>query len=443
MRISNWGNYPSIDARMASFGEARDLVRILEDFKDMISRGLGRSYGDSSLSKRIVSILRFNRMLAFDKKEGIFTCESGTSLRDILDVVVPAGWFLPVTPGTKHVTIGGAIASDVHGKNHHLEGSFSDHITSMEVMLSSGEIVTVTRDDQDSLFRAICGGMGLTGVILQATLKLRKIETVYIRQTVIKARSLEEILDLFECHGSAMYSVAWIDCLSPGKNMGRSVLMIGHHASVDEIQGFGIDNEPFLLKRKRKIKVPFSLPGFVLNRSSAKIFNSFYYSRHQGETDSLLVDYDRFFYPLDAIESWNRVYGSRGFMQYQCVLPKDESRKGLARMLHEIGRSGEGVFLAVLKLFGKGNNNFLSFPMEGYTLAMDFPVTSGLFALLDKLDEIVLEFGGKVYLAKDARMEKRMFMNTYRFAEDFMTVKGRFDPGCKFRSIQSRRVGIS
>jgi len=443
MRVSNWGNYPSIDARMACFGETRGLVHILEEFKDMISRGLGRSYGDSSLSERIISTLRFNRMLAFDKKEGIFTCESGTSLREILDVIVPAGWFLPVTPGTKHVTIGGAIASDVHGKNHHLEGSFSDHILSMEVMLSSGEIVTVTRENQGSLFRAICGGMGLIGVILRATLKLKKIETAYIRQTVIKARSLEEILELFECHGDAMYSVAWIDCLSQGENTGRSILMIGHHAPVDEIRGSGIDNEPFRLKGKRKIKVPFFLPGFVLNGLSAKIFNSFYYSRHQQKADTLLVDYDSFFYPLDTIECWNRVYGSRGFIQYQCVLPSDASRKGLIRMLHEIGRSGEGVFLAVLKLFGRGNDNFLSFPMEGYTLAMDFPVTSGLFALLDKLDEIVLEFGGKVYLAKDARMGERMFMNSYRSADEFMTVKEKFDPQGRFRSLQSNRIGIT
>lgn len=438
MVISGWGRYPKVEAHVASPASYESLKRQLAGPETLVSRGLGRSYGDSSLSDSVVSTLRLNRMLGFDEEEGILTCEAGVSLSDVLDVFVPRGWFLNVVPGTKFVTVGGSIASDIHGKNHHVEGSFCDHVVSMEVVLPTGEVVACSGEREAELFRATCGGMGLTGVILSAAFRLKRIETAYINQLTIKASGLDDIMDLFEEYGDYTYTVAWIDCMAGGSGLGRSVLMLGEHATMEDLRP---GQDVLRLKRKKAVRVPFDFPGFVLNRLSMKAFNSIYYGKHADSLASL-VDYSTFFFPLDGVGDWNRIYGKKGFTQYQLVVPKEAGREACGKILRKVGRSREGTFLAVLKLFGEGNENLLSFPMEGYTLAMDFPITRGLFAFLDELDEVVLDYGGRLYLTKDVRMSGEMFRKSYKNADSFIQFKHRLDGAGRFQSFQSKRLGI-
>lgn len=440
MKISNWGNYPVIDAEYKSFYTEEQLGTLLKESDECIARGLGRCYGDSALSSTIISTTRFNHMLSFDEETGLLECEAGVSLEEILDVFVARGWFLPVTPGTKFVTVGGAIASDVHGKNHHVSGSFSNQIVSMDVMTSDGKVHSCTKSKNKKLFWGTCGGMGLTGVILRASFHLIPIESAYIRQETIKAKNLDEIMDIFEESVEWTYSVAWIDCLASGENQGRSIMMRGEHATLDELKG---DKKaaPLSLPEKRKLNVPFNFPSFALNTWSVKAFNELYYRKApSGKTESI-IGYDTFFYPLDAIHNWNRIYGKRGFTQYQFVLPKETSKEGLKRILDVIAASGQGSFLAVLKLFGK-QDDLLSFPKEGYTLALDFPITPTLFELFEELDRLVLEHEGRLYLTKDVRMDAAMMEKGYDKLEEFKAIKEQMDKRSLFHSLQSKRVGL-
>ena len=338
--------------------------------------------------------------------------------------------------------LGGAIASDVHGKNHHKDGSFSDHLISMDVMTSDGKAVTCSKTVNADLFKATCGGMGLTGIILNASFKLKRIETAYIKQTTIKAINIDETMDLFEKHGNFTYSVAWIDCLSKKENLGRSILMLGEHADSGDIKDLKVSKNALALKKKTALNIPVKFPNSILNSATARCFNFLYYHKHPDGIHESIVDYDSFFYPLDSIRNWNRIYGSRGFTQYQFVLPYDMSKEGLKKILTIISNSGRGSFLAVLKLFGKKNDNLLSFPMEGYTLALDFPITPGLFPFLDSLDKIVLDYGGRLYLSKDARMGRDMFIRGYEGAGRFIIAKHRLDKNNKFQSFQSKRLGV-
>ena len=439
MKIANWGNYPVIEADVIGEEVASRIAKLLVKVKSLIPRGLGRCYGDSSLYYKVLSMTKLNHMLDFDEKNGVLTCEAGVSLREILDVFVPRGWFLPVTPGTKFVTVGGAIASDVHGKNHHKEGSFCNHILSLDLLLPNGEIVSCSREKNKDLFWATCGGMGLTGVIVRATIKMKKIETAYIIKKTLKANNIDEILDLFEEYSGVTYSVAWIDCLQKGDNLGRSVLFVGEHAKIDELSST-LRKKPLEIPKKKKFTVPCFCPSFVLNEYTIKIFNAFYYNIANKQT--AIVDYDSFFYPLDSIHDWNKIYGKRGFLQYQFVIPKEASKEGLKVILSKIAESGFGSFLAVLKLLGKENEGLISFPLEGYTLALDFPVCQRVFELLEELDKIVIDYGGRIYLTKDARMKEETFHKGYSNLEKFLTIKYKVDPENKFRSLQSQRLGV-
>ncbi|THB66790.1 MAG: FAD-binding oxidoreductase [Gammaproteobacteria bacterium] len=440
MKLSNWGNYPEVDVDFRSFVNEGKLSKIISEAKEVIPRGLGRCYGDSSLSQTVVSSLRFNRMISFDEESGELVCESGVSLEDILDVFVSRGWFLPTTPGTKFVTVGGAIASNVHGKNHHLSGSFCHHVNWMEIMLASGEVVRCSKDENSELFEATAGGMGLTGYILRVSMNLIRVETAFIRQEMIKAKNLSEIMDVFEDSDDWTYSVAWIDCLMQGENMGRSLMMRGEHAGENELVKIKHRRAPLILPKKLKLNVPINFPSFALNPLTVKAFNALYYMKGPKESKVSIVDYDQFFYPLDGVLNWNRIYGKRGFTQYQFVLPKDAGREGLGKVLSRIAESGQGSFLAVLKLFGQQDDLF-SFPKEGYTLALDFPIKNGLFKLLDELDDLVLDYGGRLYFAKDVRMEPKMLAG-YPYAERFKELKHKYDPDNRFASLQSKRVGI-
>lgn len=440
MKISNWGNYPVIDAEYKSFYTEAELKTLLKESDECIARGLGRCYGDSALSSTIIGTTHFNHMLSFDEATGLLECEAGVSLEEILDVFVPRGWFLPVTPGTKFVTVGGAIASDVHGKNHHISGSISNQIVSMDVMTSDGKVHTCTQRKNKKLFWATCGGMGLTGVILRASFHLIPVESAYIRQETIKAKNLDAIMDIFEESVDWTYSVAWIDCLASGENQGRSIMMRGEHAKLDELEGEKKE-APLALPEKRKLNIPFNFPSFALNTWSVKAFNELYYRKAPSEKTEAIIGYDSFFYPLDAIHNWNRIYGQRGFTQYQFVLPKEHSKEGLKRILDVIAASGQGSFLAVLKLFGK-QDDLLSFPKEGYTLALDFPITPTLFDLFKELDRLVLEHGGRLYLTKDVRMDAAMMEAGYEKLEEFKKSREELDKRSLFHSLQSKRVGL-
>lgn len=444
MKLSGWGNYPKIDTRLVDFSSLETLSEQVSNSSELIPRGLGRSYGDSSLNRSmVVSTLCFNRILSFDEQTGEITCESGVTLEDILEIFVPRGWFIPVTPGTKFVTIGGMIASDVHGKNHHVNGSFSSCVESIVLMLANGQIVPCDRNNEAELFYSTFGGMGLTGIVLEATFRLKRIHTAFIREEVVKAKNLGTIMELFEQSKDWTYSVAWIDCLAKGSSLGRSILMLGEHAEANELPKSLASEEPLKGMDKKKLNVPVNFPNLALNTLSIKAFNFLYYRKEFKDRKQVFSNFDSFFYPLDSILNWNRIYGKRGFTQYQCVIPKENSEKGFQKILELISNSGQGSFLAVLKLFGK-QDGILSFPQEGYTLALDFPITKKLFPLLNQLDEIVCENGGRLYLTKDVRMGKNVFDQSYgEKVEQFKQIKRRLDPQGRFQSEQSKRIGLT
>ncbi len=441
-RVVNWGNYPAVDGEIRGFSGDADLARAMADWPDAIARGLGRSYGDASLGPRMLDARRRRRFLAFDEGAGELTCEAGASLAEILETFTPRGWFPPVVPGTKFVTVGGAVAADIHGKNHHKDGSFGGHVRALRLATAAGETRCCGPDQDDGLFWATCGGMGLTGVILETTLRLKPVQSAYIVQDVERARDLDEIMDRFAAAQDAAYSVAWIDCLARGARQGRSVMITGEHATLDQLDE-GRRRRPFHPKLRRDLSAPFHLPGFTLNRWTVKAFNACYYGLAPRRKKRTVVDYDRFFFPLDSVHHWNRIYGRRGFIQYQCALPLAESRRGLAALLSAIAAAGEGSFLAVLKLFGKPGPGPLSFPIEGYTLALDFPVKPSVMKLLDALDRITLDHGGRLYLAKDARMPAEVFTAGYDRLAEFAEVKAAVDAGGRWSSRQSKRLGLS
>lgn len=436
-QIANWGNYPAMESDEKSFVFENQLEEFIRDSEDFIPRGNGRCYGDASLANKTISTLKYDKILSFDTENGIFDCQSGITLDNVLEVIVPKGWFLPVTPGTKFITIGGAVGSDVHGKNHHVDGSFSNHIVEMNLILASGETITCSPEVNGDLFEATCGGMGLTGIITRVKFRLKKIESSYIKQKQIKAENLEDVIRLFDEYKHYTYSVAWIDCLKKGNHFGRSILILGEHATLNDLNE-KLKQVPLQLQKKKQITFPFNLPSWVLNSFTVKAFNFLYYSKNIKKELNNVVSYEPFFYPLDAILHWNRGYGKKGFVQYQFVLPL-EAKQGLIEILHRISDKGLGSFLAVLKVFGD-QQSIISFPKEGYTLALDFPVRDGLFEFLDELDQVVLKYGGRLYMSKDARMKPEVLVAGYPELNKFKEIVKKYNPAGKFRSIQSDRL---
>ena len=430
MNLNSWGMYPQIKNKKFTLNTKNNLKDILKENNTFIPFGNGRSYGDSALNENIIYCKPYNYFLDFDEEKGILHCQSGVMLSEIIETFVPRGWFLKVTPGTKLITIGGAIASDVHGKNHHIEGCFSSCVEEINLMLPNGQIKNIKKDNE--LFLATCGGMGLTGVILDAKISLKKINSKYINQTTIKTKNLKETFEAFEKYSHMPYSVAWIDCLAKGEDIGKCLLMVGDFA----------DDGKLDFKEKKKKTIPFNFPSFALNNFSVKAFNWLYYKKAPDGESKQKVDIDTFFYPLDAINNWNRIYGKSGFTQYQFILPKEKSYDGLKEILEKISKSGKGSFLAVLKLYGEENENYLSFPLKGYSLALDFKIEKGIFELLNSLDEIVLKYGGRIYLTKDVRVSKETFEKGYPNIEKFRNLRKEYGMDKKFQSLQSKRVGI-
>lgn len=432
--LSGWGQYPKIETELLNVHSQRRIAEMLAapGEKSLIARGMGRSYGDSALAEQTLSTLHLNHLIEFNTDTGDIRCAAGVTLSELLEIFVPRGWFLPVTPGTKFVSVGGAIASDVHGKNHHLHGSFCDHVSQLKLALANGDIVTCSRSENAALFYATCGGMGLTGIILNATFRLIPIESALMAESSYKTANLAETLERFEEFEQATYSVAWIDCLSSGQKLGRSLLMLGEHVPQGDLQ----------THRSGKLKVPFNMPSQLLNRYSVQAFNTLYYHKQTRSHAQREVHYDPYFYPLDGLHDWNRLYGKNGFTQYQFVIPKAAGLEGMQTILQRIVASKRGSFLAVLKAFGQGNDNLLSFPMEGYTLALDFKIDATLFAFLDELDRMVLDFGGRLYLTKDARMSETTFKQSYPNWEAFAEIRAQTGADRCFHSLQSLRLGL-
>ncbi len=401
---TSWGRYPRVSHEAVFRVDwAQQIFPLLQQAApgSLLPYGLGRSYGDLCLNadRSLVDCSHLNRFLAADFQEGWVRCEAGVNLADILKVIVPKGWFLPVTPGTKFVTLGGAIANDVHGKNHHRAGTFGCHVRRLALCRSDAEVVICGPSENQGIFNATIGGLGLTGVILWAEIQLKAIQGIGIDLDVLPFASLEKFLALtVESDQDYEYTVAWLDCLTKGKQ--RGIFFRGNHSAA-----------PFpKIRAHQPPKVPFDFPAWTLNRFTMKALNAGYYWRNQHKKNRTLVAYDPFFYPLDSIRQWNRVYGKQGFLQYQCVV-QENSFAAFEQLMELISQSGMGSFLAVLKRFGSRKSpGLLSFPRPGLTLALDFPMHGeATLRLLETLDAVILKGGGAIYPAKDARMSPAMF----------------------------------
>ncbi|SDX00100.1 FAD/FMN-containing dehydrogenase [Ruegeria halocynthiae] len=441
MKLSGWGKYPVVDCQLSKPRSEEELSQsVLKS--NAIARGNGRAYGDSALNRtNTIDMRKFSHMLSFDPKSGQLVAESGVLLSDIIKAFLPRGWFPIVTPGTRFVSLGGMVAADVHGKNHHVDGSFGNCIDWLDVMSADGNVMRCSRTENAELFNWTIGGMGLTGVILRVALRLRSVNTGWIRQTTHVAQNLDTAIDMFEDSLDATYSVAWIDCLSSGDALGRSLVMLGEHATLSELPNKCRANL-FPSVSKPKLAVPFSLPRFCLNTYSVRAFNALYYWNGKRGDATSYVNWNSYFYPLDSIMNWNRIYGRKGFAQFQCVLPLGNARTSLNDMLEEIAASGRGSFLAVLKRFGKQESRF-SFPMEGYTLALDFPISNGSVSLIQKLGQMTAKGGGRIYLAKDSIMNAQSLRATdaARVAE-FETMRQTSGAAERFASMQSERLKL-
>ena len=412
--FESWGRYPKLEAKVVPLNWTCEFPLRPPPATRMLPVGAGRSYGDVCLLDH-GTLLRtrgpglsggMDRLLDFDATTGILCCEAGTTLGEILDFAVPRGFFLPVSPGTKFVTVGGAIANDIHGKNHHVAGTFGRHIPRFELVRSDGRQVICSAAQNADLYAATIGGMGLTGLIVWAEVKLRPIVSRRIQYMGIKFSGIEEFVALSERNAKSEYTVAWIDCVGTGKSFARGIFMAGDH---DTIPG------PLKRSKPSRLSLPFDFPEFVLNHGSVGLFNSLYYNRQRNKVKSAIVDYEPFFFPLDRLRHWNRMYGKSGLLQFQCVVPWEPDHRGLTEMLKSITRSGLASFLAVLKVFGDvASPGMMSFPRPGLTLALDFPIRhEASFDLLEKLAAITLEHGGRMYPAKDATMTPAQFQAFY------------------------------
>jgi decaprenylphospho-beta-D-ribofuranose 2-oxidase len=439
--LTGWGNIPQSTSKVIYVREASTLSRNFP--KDVVlPRGLGRSYADQATNTHhtILKMEKMNHFLAFDHEKGILECEAGVSLQEILTHFAPRGWFPLITPGTKFITIGGAIANDVHGKAHHADGTFVNCVYDFTIMLADGTVLRASRDEHPDLFWANFGGLGLLGVILTATIQLRKIETTYFKQKAFAANNLDEMLDAIEDSSQEFSSsVAWIDPMAKGIHLGKGVLSMGNHARIEDLPD-KLKGNPLKIGQKPKLTVPFYLPGFILNPLTVQLLDIVIY--HMQKSAPSISHYDKFFYPLDMINDWNRGYGKRGFIQYQFVIPLQNGRENIRTILTEVTESHCIPFLNVLKKFGKGQGGLLSFPFEGYTFAIDFPITKQLKPFTRRLDQMVLEMGGRIYLGKDAYLDEATFKAMYPQHVEWLQIKKKYDPFNVFSSDLARRIGL-
>jgi len=416
--FESWGRYPKYKARVIPLHWQSDFPAVVAGMHDsVLPVGLGRSYGDVGLLKdgTLLQTTGMDRLLAFDAETGILTAESGISLAQILDFAVPRGFFLPVTPGTKYVTLGGAIANDIHGKNHEYAGSFGCHVPCFELVRSDGTRMLCSQAENPDWYAATIGGMGLTGLISWAQLRLKPIVSRAMDCDHIQFHGIDEWLSLKQQYTAAEYNVSWIDCTSTGKNFARGIFMAGDHAKL-----------PGELKPSPdpKLVFPMDAPGFALNRLSVAAFNALYFHKQFKPHVKASIDYEPYFYPLDKILRWNRLYGANGLVQFQYAIPWEHAKEGTIAILREIAKSGLASFLAVLKAFGDiPSLGLMSFPCPGIMFALDFPIKEATFPLLERLGDMTLEFGGRLYPAKDAAMTPHQFQTFYPEWQQFARFK--------------------
>lgn len=431
MKISSWGRLSNFEHNVAQLHDSYQVASQLKAHNPGIAYGMGRSYGDICLNPEGVlwKTTGLNHLINFNDETGVLICEAGVLLRDIQQLLVQHGWILPVTPGTQLITVGGAIANDVHGKNHHLLGSFGDHVKQIKLVRTDGTVIECSPDVLPEWFAATVGGMGLTGVITEVVIQLRKVSNAWIDTETIPFFQLEEFFSLSDNSEAGWeHAVSWIDCLSQKGGGLKGLFMRGNPAKLNI-------NKP--TPKSKKMTMPFIPPISLVNKLSLHPFNVFYFNLKKWQAGKEVVHYEPFFYPLDNLLEWNRMYGTKGFYQYQSVVPREVGYEAIQVMLKEISNSGEGSFLAVLKTFGNRNGlGMMSFPRPGVTLALDFPNRGyKTLKLLDRLDAIVREAKGRIYLAKDARMPRDLFEQGYPNLTKFLRFR---DPGIS--SAMSRRL---
>ncbi|MGW2229370.1 FAD-binding protein [Streptomyces formicae] len=444
--VSGWGRTAPTTARLVRPRTQEEAVAAVRGCGERggIPRGLGRAYGDAAQNAggAVFDMTGLDRVRAIDADAGTVVCDAGVSLHRLMEVLLPLGWFVPVTPGTRYVTVGGAIGADIHGKNHHVSGSFSRHVLAMDLLTADGTVHTVTPGTP--LFDATAGGMGLTGMILSATVQLQPVETSLMSVDTERATDLDDLMArLAATDHRYRYSVAWIDLLARGAAMGRSVLTRGDHAPLDALPTRArARRAPLAFRPGQLPAAPSFVPEGLLGKASVGLFNELWYRKAPRSRTGELQKISTFFHPLDGVPHWNRVYGRSGFVQYQFVVGygKEEALRHIVRRISERGCPS---FLAVLKRFGEGDPGWLSFPMPGWTLALDIPANlPGLGAFLDELDEEVAAAEGRVYLAKDSRLRPEMLAAMYPRLADFRALRADLDPRGVFRSDLSRRLAL-
>jgi decaprenylphospho-beta-D-ribofuranose 2-oxidase len=447
VRLTGWGRVSPSSAELAepaTIDSAARLLRAGAGARGVIARGLGRSYNNAAQSADgvVISTVRMNRILELDATTGLATCEAGVSLEGLMVAGLPIGWFVPVSPGTRQVTVGGAIAADVHGKNHHVAGSFARHVLSFEILLPDGDLRTVTSESDPALFWATAGGMGLTGLIVRATVQLKRVATSRVRVDTVRTADIDETMAVLAEHDRRYgYTVAWSDSMARGASLGRSVITSGDFADPADLPPADRP-DPFAFRPGTRAGVPAGFPPGLINRYSVRLANEAWYRKAPRSRTGELQTIGTFFHPLDGIRNWNRVYGPGGFRQYQYVVPCGREA-AVRRSFELVSEASAPSFVTVLKRFGEGDPGLLSFPMAGWTLALDFPArTPGLARLLGRLDELVLEAGGRLYLAKDSRVPAEVLAGMYPRLPEFRKLRAELDPAGILASDLSRRLGL-
>ncbi|PKV87422.1 FAD-binding protein [Streptomyces sp. TLI_146] len=442
--VTGWGRTAPTAARLVrprTYEEAVAAV-LAGGARGSIARGLGRAYGDAAQNAggAVLDMTGLDRIRRIDAEAGVVVCEAGVSLHRLMEVLLPLGWFVPVTPGTRYVTVGGAIGADIHGKNHHGSGAFSRHVRELDLLTANGEVRTLR--PTDDLFRATAGGMGLTGVILASELQLHPVQTSLMTVDTERAADLDDLMErLSATDHRYRYSVAWIDLLARGARTGRAVLTRGDHAPLDALPRRA-QGAPLRFRAPRLPRVPRHFPEGLLTRATVTAFNELWYRKAPRHRTGELQSIATFFHPLDGVPHWNRIYGRSGFVQYQFVVGHGQE-EALRRVVHRIARRGCPSFLAVLKRFGESDPGWLSFPRPGWTLALDIPAgLPGLGGFLDELDEEVAGAGGRVYLAKDARVRPEVLEGMYPRLPEFRSLRRELDPDGVFTSDLARRLNL-
>ncbi len=448
--LAGWGRTAPTVALVATVSAADDVVRAVASAPErgILARGLGRSYGDAAQNAGglVLDMTRLDRIHAIDAEARLVDVDAGVSLDVLMRALLPLRLWVPVLPGTSQVTIGGAVAADVHGKNHHVAGSFGNHVRSLDLATADGAVRTLAPDDPatSALFWATVGGMGLTGIVLRVTLAVQPVETSYFVVDTERAANLDELMErLVEGDHRYPYSVAWFDALTTGHRLGRAVLTRGRSATRDDLEALApeLRRTALALRRPSRGTVPRGMPPRLLNRLTARAFNELWFRVSPAAARRDVQDVTQFFHPLDVVQDWNRLYGPRGLCQYQFAVP-DGAEEQFRRCVRVIAESGHVSALNVLKRFGPRNPAPLSFPTAGWTLAVDIPVSAGLDGLLRRLDAMVLDAGGRVYLAKDSRLPATTLAAMYPRLDEFRQCRAEVDPTGRFASDLSRRLAL-